>query len=153
MAALISVPVGVLIAIFNTEFAPPPVAEAIRIALNVLAGVPTIVIGIFIFGLLVVGNGQSAIAASVGLSIVMVHGDHRPVGLRQEHVHPLPEPDERPRPGARVDGHDPLPRPDLYGAGVDPVEVRRRIGMVFQRPNPFPKSIYDNVAWGRACSG
>jgi phosphate transport system permease protein len=72
MAALISVPVGVLIAIFNSEFAPPSVAEAIRITLNVLAGVPTIVIGIFIFGLLVVGNGQSAIAASVGLSIVMV---------------------------------------------------------------------------------
>jgi phosphate transport system ATP-binding protein len=37
---------------------------------------------------------------------------------------------------------------DLYGAGVDPIEVRRRIGMVFQRPNPFPKSIYDNVAYG-----
>jgi len=36
---------------------------------------------------------------------------------------------------------------DLYGSDVDPVEVRRRIGMVFQRPNPFPKSIYDNVAW------
>jgi phosphate transport system ATP-binding protein len=36
---------------------------------------------------------------------------------------------------------------DIYGGGVDPVEVRRRIGMVFQRPNPFPKSIYDNVAW------
>jgi phosphate transport system ATP-binding protein len=36
---------------------------------------------------------------------------------------------------------------DLYASGVDPVEVRRRIGMVFQRPNPFPKSIYDNVAW------
>ena len=72
MATLISVPVGVLIAIFNTEFAPPPVAEAVRIALNVLAGVPTIVIGIFIFGLLVVGNGQSAIAASAGLSILMV---------------------------------------------------------------------------------
>jgi phosphate transport system permease protein len=62
----------VLIAIFNTEFAPPPVAEGIRIALNVLAGVPTIVIGIFIFGVLVVGHGQSAIAASLGLSIVMV---------------------------------------------------------------------------------
>ena len=72
IATLISVPVGVLIAIFNTEFAPPPVAEAVRIALNVLAGVPTIVIGIFIFGLLVVGNGQSALAASAGLSIVMV---------------------------------------------------------------------------------
>jgi phosphate transport system ATP-binding protein len=37
---------------------------------------------------------------------------------------------------------------DLYGAEVDPIEVRRRIGMVFQRPNPFPKSIYDNVAYG-----
>jgi phosphate transport system ATP-binding protein len=36
---------------------------------------------------------------------------------------------------------------DVYGSGVDPVEVRRRIGMVFQRPNPFPKSIYDNIAW------
>jgi phosphate transport system ATP-binding protein len=36
---------------------------------------------------------------------------------------------------------------DLYASGVDAVEVRRRIGMVFQRPNPFPKSIYDNVAW------
>jgi phosphate transport system ATP-binding protein len=36
---------------------------------------------------------------------------------------------------------------DLYASGVDPVEVRRRIGMVFQRPNPFPKSIYDNIAW------
>ena len=37
---------------------------------------------------------------------------------------------------------------DLYGEGVDPVQVRKRIGMVFQKPNPFPKSIYDNVAFG-----
>jgi len=37
---------------------------------------------------------------------------------------------------------------DICGTGVDPVAVRRHIGMVFQRPNPFPKSIYDNVAWG-----
>ena len=37
---------------------------------------------------------------------------------------------------------------DLYGSNVDPVEVRRRIGMVFQKPNPFPKSIYDNIAFG-----
>jgi phosphate transport system permease protein len=72
MATLIAVPVGVLIAIFNTEFASPAVAEFVRLVLNVLAGIPTIVIGIFIFGLLVVGNGQSAIAASIGLSIVMV---------------------------------------------------------------------------------
>jgi len=42
---------------------------------------------------------------------------------------------------------------DLYGAGVDPVEVRRRIGMVFQKPNPFPKSIYDNVAFGPRVAG
>lgn len=72
MATAIAVPMGVLIAIFNTEFAPPQVAELVRLALNVLAGVPTIVIGIFIFGLLVVGNGGSAIAASIGLSIVML---------------------------------------------------------------------------------
>jgi phosphate transport system ATP-binding protein len=42
---------------------------------------------------------------------------------------------------------------DLYGDGVDPVEVRRRIGMVFQKPNPFPKSIYDNVAFGPRVAG
>jgi phosphate transport system ATP-binding protein len=42
---------------------------------------------------------------------------------------------------------------DLYDADVDPVEVRRRIGMVFQKPNPFPKSIYKNVAWGPMLNG
>ncbi|MDQ4034813.1 MAG: phosphate ABC transporter ATP-binding protein PstB [Chloroflexota bacterium] len=42
---------------------------------------------------------------------------------------------------------------DLYGDGIDPVEVRRRIGMVFQKPNPFPKSIYDNVAFGPRVAG
>ena len=42
---------------------------------------------------------------------------------------------------------------DLYAPGVDPVEVRRRIGMVFQKPNPFPKSIYDNVAFGPRVGG
>jgi phosphate transport system ATP-binding protein len=42
---------------------------------------------------------------------------------------------------------------DLYGSGVDPIEVRRRIGMVFQKPNPFPKSIYDNVAFGPRVNG
>jgi phosphate transport system ATP-binding protein len=50
--------------------------------------------------------------------------------------------------GVRIDGTVLYHGEDLYGDGVDPVEVRRRIGMVFQRPNPFPKSIYDNVAWG-----
>ena len=51
-------------------------------------------------------------------------------------------------PGAKIDGKVLYHEQDLYGNGVDPVEVRRRIGMVFQKPNPFPKSIYDNVAWG-----
>jgi phosphate transport system ATP-binding protein len=51
-------------------------------------------------------------------------------------------------PGAKVEGQVLYHGQDIYGDGVDPVEVRRRIGMVFQRANPFPKSIYDNVAWG-----
>ena len=51
-------------------------------------------------------------------------------------------------PTARVVGNLLYRGVDLYDARVDPVEVRRRIGMVFQKPNPFPKSIYDNVAYG-----
>jgi phosphate transport system ATP-binding protein len=51
-------------------------------------------------------------------------------------------------PGARVEGKIDYHGQDLYGDDVDPVEVRRRIGMVFQKPNPFPKSIHDNVAFG-----
>ena len=51
-------------------------------------------------------------------------------------------------PSARVEGTVRFHGQDLYGDEVDPVEVRRRIGMVFQKPNPFPKSIYDNVAFG-----
>jgi phosphate transport system ATP-binding protein len=50
--------------------------------------------------------------------------------------------------GAKVDGTVLYHGRDLYGRDVDPVEVRKRIGMVFQKPNPFPKSIYDNVAFG-----
>jgi phosphate transport system ATP-binding protein len=51
-------------------------------------------------------------------------------------------------PGAKVEGKVLYHGQDLYNDEVDPVEVRRRIGMVFQKPNPFPKSIYDNVAFG-----
>ena len=51
-------------------------------------------------------------------------------------------------PGARVDGTISYHGEDLYGPQVDPVEVRKRIGMVFQKPNPFPKSIFDNIAFG-----
>jgi phosphate transport system ATP-binding protein len=55
--------------------------------------------------------------------------------------------------GARVEGTILYHGVDLYDARVDPVEVRRRIGMVFQKPNPFPKSIYDNVAFGPKIAG
>jgi phosphate transport system ATP-binding protein len=50
-------------------------------------------------------------------------------------------------PGFRITGKIRYHGHDVYDSGVDRIEVRRRIGMVFQRPNPFPKSIYDNVAW------
>jgi phosphate transport system ATP-binding protein len=55
--------------------------------------------------------------------------------------------------GARVQGRISFLNRDLYAQGVDPVEVRRRIGMVFQKPNPFPKSIYENIAFGARING
>ena len=51
-------------------------------------------------------------------------------------------------PSARVDGQIIYHGQDLYASNIDPVQVRKRIGMVFQKPNPFPKSIYDNIAFG-----
>jgi phosphate transport system ATP-binding protein len=56
-------------------------------------------------------------------------------------------------PSARVEGSVSYHGIDLYGSDVDAVEVRRRIGMVFQKPNPFPKSIYDNIAFGPRIAG
>jgi len=56
-------------------------------------------------------------------------------------------------PGARVQGRVAYHGQDLYAREVDPIEVRRRIGMVFQKPNPFPKSIFDNVAYGPRVTG
>ena len=56
-------------------------------------------------------------------------------------------------PGARVEGEMYYRGASLYGSGVSPIAVRRRIGMVFQKPNPFPKSIYDNVAYGPRING
>ena len=55
--------------------------------------------------------------------------------------------------GARVEGQITFLGADLYDKRVDPVEIRRRIGMVFQKPNPFPKSIYDNIAFGARING
>jgi phosphate transport system ATP-binding protein len=56
-------------------------------------------------------------------------------------------------PGARVEGDVHYRGASLYGPGVSPIAVRRRIGMVFQKPNPFPKSVYDNVAYGPRING
>ncbi len=55
--------------------------------------------------------------------------------------------------GARVEGEVLMHGRNLYASEVDPVEVRRRIGMVFQKPNPFPKSIFENIAWGARING
>ncbi|MCC3764724.1 phosphate ABC transporter ATP-binding protein PstB [Glycomyces sp. TRM65418] len=56
-------------------------------------------------------------------------------------------------PGAKVSGEVTFHGQDIYGPGVDPIAVRRHIGMVFQKANPFPKSIFDNVAYGLRING
>ncbi|TSD65703.1 phosphate ABC transporter ATP-binding protein [Aeromicrobium piscarium] len=56
-------------------------------------------------------------------------------------------------PGARVEGEVTYHDQDIYAAKVDPIAVRQHIGMVFQKPNPFPKSIYDNIAYGPRVTG
>jgi phosphate transport system ATP-binding protein len=56
-------------------------------------------------------------------------------------------------PGARIRGQVLLDNSDIYDAAVDPVTIRHRIGMVFQRPNPFPQTIFDNVAYGPRLQG
>jgi len=56
-------------------------------------------------------------------------------------------------PGAHIKGEILFHGKNIYAPDVDPVEVRRLIGMVFQKPNPFPKSIYDNIAWGARING
>jgi phosphate transport system ATP-binding protein len=56
-------------------------------------------------------------------------------------------------PSARIEGEILFSGKDIYAKDVDPVQVRRHVGMVFQKPNPFPKSIYDNIAWGAKMNG
>jgi phosphate transport system ATP-binding protein len=56
-------------------------------------------------------------------------------------------------PGARAEGCVMLGEKDIYSKSTDPVVIRRRVGMVFQKPNPFSKSIYENVAWGARING
>jgi len=72
MATGMALPVGVLVAIYVSEFAPPTLQRLVRLALDVLNGVPSIVIGIFVYALLIVGRHQSAVAGSIALAIIML---------------------------------------------------------------------------------
>lgn len=72
IAALIAVPVGVLIAIFTNEFASPKLRAGIQLVIDLMNGLPSIVIAIFVFGLLVYGHQQNGLAGSYGLAIVML---------------------------------------------------------------------------------
>jgi phosphate transport system permease protein len=72
LATAFALPIGVLSAIFLTEFATPRWAYPIRLALDLLNGLPSIVVGVFVYGLLVLGSGQKGYAASIALAIIMV---------------------------------------------------------------------------------
>jgi phosphate transport system permease protein len=80
MATVVAVPVGILVGIFTAEFVGPKTSGTVRFCLDILNGVPTIVTGIFIFGLLVVGHHQSAIAGALALAIIML-----PIVARSSH--------------------------------------------------------------------
>jgi phosphate transport system permease protein len=72
MATMLAVPVGVLVAIYLSEFASKRIGTGVRVVLDVMNGIPAIVVGIFVFGVLVAGRGQSALAGAFALSILMV---------------------------------------------------------------------------------
>ena len=72
MSMLMAIPVAVLVAIYMSEYAGPRVSRALRVVLDVLNGVPAIVVGIFVFGILVVGHGQSAVYGAFALAILML---------------------------------------------------------------------------------
>jgi phosphate transport system permease protein len=72
VATAMSVPVAILIALYVSEFAPPRVADLTRLVLDVLNGLPSIIIGVFVYGLLVLGSGQAAWKGSFALAIIML---------------------------------------------------------------------------------
>jgi phosphate transport system permease protein len=72
LATLMTVPVGILIAVYLTEFAPPSVRYAVSLALDLLNGIPAIVVAIFVYGLVVVGHGQSGWAGAFALACLML---------------------------------------------------------------------------------
>jgi phosphate transport system ATP-binding protein len=119
------------------------------------------------------GNGQGATALKLTVrELAVFYGDKRAVGpvaldIVGQHVTALIGPSGCGKstflrslnrmneliPGCRVEGEVRLDGDPIYGAGIDPVAIRRRIGMVFQRSNPFPKSIKENVAYGLRIGG
>jgi phosphate transport system permease protein len=72
LATAMAVPVAILVAVYVSEFAPPRIADVVRLVLDVLNGLPSIIIGIFVFGLLVIGSGQAAWKGSFALAIIML---------------------------------------------------------------------------------
>jgi phosphate transport system permease protein len=72
LATLMALPMGILVAIYLTEFAPPPIRNGVSLVLDVLNGIPAIVIGIFVYGLFVVGRGQSGWAGAFALACLML---------------------------------------------------------------------------------
>ncbi len=72
LASVVAIPLGILVGIHTAEFARPRVAGGVRFALDVLNGVPTIVVGIFVFGLLVIGHHQSGYAGAFALAVIML---------------------------------------------------------------------------------
>ena len=72
LATAMALPVGILVAVYLNEFAPPSIRSSVGLVIDVLAGVPAIVVGIFVFVLLVVGSGQSAIKGAFALAILML---------------------------------------------------------------------------------
>jgi phosphate transport system permease protein len=72
LATAMAVPVGILVALYVSEFAPPRISDLTRLVLDVMNGLPSIIIGIFVYGLLVIGSGQAAWKGSFALAIIML---------------------------------------------------------------------------------
>jgi phosphate transport system ATP-binding protein len=126
----------------ETEPAPPPPEEAQREVVFALRGVE-----VQYSGVTAVRDVSLDVAAHEITAFIGPSGCGKTTVLRSlNRMHDI-------TPGARVTGSITYHGEDLYGAKVDVAEVRRRIGMVFQKPNPFPKSIYDNVAYGPRING
>ena len=92
-------------------------------------------------------------SASTSTSREPGHRAHRPLRLRQVDLPALHQPDERHHPDRPRRRLDPLDEMDIHDPRIDVVELRARVGMVFQKPNPFPKSIFENVAYGPRIHG